>query len=175
MKMKIINETEESTKLLRKITKAVALHEGILDNVQVRFIKAKGKHIHGMACVGKRFMIPYSDGCWRIIVKMSLTSKWKTNDLKRFVQVFMHEFGHTKGLQHRDMMKSWNLDVSGILPTIEKIIGETDEERMPILLEGDKRLQEIADKESVSADAALQKVQIESAERKLEDIEGGMR
>lgn len=174
MKIKIINETQESTMLLRKITKAVALYKGISDNIEIRFVKPRSKTVCGQAYVGKigqRIkppVFPYVE-FWRVITRIGLTADWKTEKLVRFLQVMFHEFDHTLGLSHREMMKSNKVDVSGILPEIKKIIGEADEKtNLPVLLARDEGLQEDEAEGQGYVSPYLQTMQGEPAEENME-------
>jgi len=127
-KISIINETNEPTKKLRELVKIVANHIGISDNIEIRFVKGRSSHACGRAYIGT---VIYNNsntkkrdtlGWHHSVTKLTLCKNWKTEKLENTLRVLEHEFDHTLGLQHRDMMPIHKIDVSDYIDEVKKVI-----------------------------------------------------
>lgn len=107
--IQITNNTKESTKMLKKLTKFIAQSKGITENIQIKFSKSRHDCCCGRAFVGSVFSSGLNDNKkgldWHKSLKIRLPLCWK-NKLPEVIAVIQHEFDHTLGLRHKDMF--WN-------------------------------------------------------------------
>jgi len=116
MKMKIKNETKWDTRDLRKLFKMVAKHEGYEPHTIEVTPRGRGGGRGGLGYGWIRISIPHkyymqgSDGRWEKMELQELSGE----KIKRIAKVLIHEIGHNRGLNHREMDSFSNIDVSFI-------------------------------------------------------------
>ena len=107
--MKIKNDTNYSTREIRKIFMACEKHEGT--NYQyrnVRVIPCRGRRVHGYAWYNSNSVVIK-------LPKRPITSQDKDSyaaSIHRLAQVYIHEIGHNQNLRHSEMANWWDIDVS---------------------------------------------------------------
>ena len=124
--MKLDNQTDYDSKSLRKFFLAGLKSEGIdHKRMVVHIVNCRGKHFDGYGFY-KHIRHLWGDGrrfgyhaCVTIKIPTGLDLGKYEHCMRRvpsfeevMAQVFIHEVGHTQGLRHEEMAKSWTIDVS---------------------------------------------------------------
>jgi len=104
MKISLTNKTKFDSNQLKAITKIVAKNKGIVDNIAIKFYNSNC--IRGRAFYGKIKCDDESKLGWHHHLRIGLTPDWKEK-IDLTLRIMEHEFDHTLGLHHKDMLK-WN-------------------------------------------------------------------
>ena len=104
------NETEWSTLALRKLIDEACVFRGFFDLKLIKIIYAKNRTKNRK----------YNGTSWPLYAHITIRVPKPDRDLgepfntKKFVQILLHELDHLRGLEHRDMVKWWTLETSGL-------------------------------------------------------------
>jgi hypothetical protein len=109
--LEIKNYSSYNTSDLKKLAKLVLEHEGVWPPPERGFYSLVFKNGRTNYSRGEaRFHQPYITMWMPSRKSLNGNGKLSENQIKTFIQVFMHEIGHNRGLKHREMMKWWKLD-----------------------------------------------------------------